>query len=468
MKTIKHLSLLISLFLFQHCNSGNRNGISKDVNPDIRTLTIHSNVLDEDREISIYIPPRYNSKKIKYPVIYVFDGESLFLSTVAAVDFMNYSYHFPLIPESIVVGIKNTDRMRDMPRPQEIKNNNGASTFLNFLSGEVVPFLTKNYAVNGLNILIGHSQGGLFVTYAGLQKPDLYQVILALDAPMQLNPSLQTEYAQLLSGCKLHYFSGETMLGWGNAFPGVKCPGMMQMKLENETHESMAYKGIYEGLKFLFKDHVPLQKDLSLKALKEYYGRLSKIYGHEYFIPAGFLLHSATEKISTSDKQGAIELLEYYKRIYGADKSLSELMPKAMAITRSPEIKVNYYLNHPPADQAALQPFFGQWKGVLKADKNAPGSIDVGIDWEIKKEGVNYVKVDRVMKQFDIRSEFLFVSEKNELIWGRKHAGGGIYLSISQLSRDRNEITGYEQIFGYEFPKEIAPYRAEFKFKKVK
>jgi predicted alpha/beta superfamily hydrolase len=52
---------------------------------DAFTITLNSSVLKEPRKIMVYVPKQSNVKKQSYPVIYVFDAESLFTCTVGAV-----------------------------------------------------------------------------------------------------------------------------------------------------------------------------------------------------------------------------------------------------------------------------------------------------------------------------------------------------------------------------------------------
>ncbi len=467
MKKLRQLLLICFGLFLQECVAGPLGDTVPEDLPVFQTSKLHSKILGEDREIIVCLPRTYQQSKIKYPVVYVFDGESLFLSTVAAVDFMNNSNHFPLMPEAIIVGIKNTNRMRDMPRPQEMIGSKGASNFLSFLTSEVVPYIEGKFRTNKLNVLVGHSQGGLFVTYAGIQQPDLFPVVLSLDAPMQVNPQLERDYGNALASCKIRYFSAETAFGWGDSFAALKCDKANQIRIENESHESMAYKGIYEGFKYLFRDHLSTQKDFSLKAIVDYYERQSASFGHDYAVPAGMLLHAAVEKINTSDKQAATEILEYYNRLYGADQNYQALTSRVLTIKSAPDKKLDFYLNHPKPTPEMLRPFQGRWAGVLKGDPSTSGSMDVHVTWEIKSEKGEYVRVERVMDQFDVRSSFLFVTEENKLVWGRKHDGGGVYLSTAELSADGKFLSGHEEIIGYEFPKGVAPYRAEFSFKKA-
>ena len=160
--------------------------------------SIHSEVLNESREIYIQLPDNYNPKtNKKYPVAYILDGE-MFLPTVSNVhDF--YSGGF--FPEMVLVGISNSkNRTRDlttskiktkygMPFNQE---NGEAENFLKFIGKELIPFIESKYAVTNYRTLIGHSYGGLFTIYTLINSPKLFANYLAID------PSLDWDNQKLL------------------------------------------------------------------------------------------------------------------------------------------------------------------------------------------------------------------------------------------------------------------------------
>lgn len=436
--------------------------------PGVDTITLHSGILKEDRTLYIYTPPSAKTSRhdLKYPVLFLFDAETLFLPLAGAVNFMNHGSSLPQIPECFIVGIPNTNRSRDMPVPQEIKLTNGAENFYQFLASELLPYMNGHYDVSGLNVLIGHSQGGLFVTYSALKNPAIFPFILALDAPIDVNPIVQKDFEQQMYGsCKLRYFSAERLFGWSKDFPVKEsCLVFSRHIIEDETHETMPYKGMYEGLKFLFKEYLPVQKDLSLPALKMYYQGLAEKYNCKYDIPSAVLLNSAREKIGASKKNEAIAILLYHDELYGTGRRTKDLLAKANAISREPDARIDNYLNAPSPAEEVIKPFLGKWAGTVFT----PGGSDMSIRWEIKNVNGRYTMVSRINDDFNSSSDFLLVPGKNELIFGRKHNGGGIYLSEGKLSGDGSILAGTEDLIGFDFPKDFPAFQKnKFEFKKV-
>jgi predicted alpha/beta superfamily hydrolase len=132
---------------------------------------IHSKVLGEDRALLVRLPDDYAKSDKKYPVLYKLDGEKgSFLQAFSAA-----YYLFDMTgkaPDSIIIGIENTDRNRDMGPEQ------GADNFIQFISAELIPFIEKNYRTNGFRILCGQSYSSLFALYSFLKNPALFDAYI--------------------------------------------------------------------------------------------------------------------------------------------------------------------------------------------------------------------------------------------------------------------------------------------------
>ncbi|MEK6283130.1 MAG: alpha/beta hydrolase-fold protein [Acidobacteriota bacterium] len=154
--------------------------------PSFATFTIKSAVLGEDRPILVRTPVGYEASKVGYPVLYMTDGNAHMTHTAGSVEFLARNGR---MSEAIVVGIPNTDRMRDLSptRPKtagatgapDFPTAGGADNFLKFIETELIPEIGKRYRVTPYRILAGHSLGGLFAVHAMLTKPDLFQAYIA-------------------------------------------------------------------------------------------------------------------------------------------------------------------------------------------------------------------------------------------------------------------------------------------------
>lgn len=146
-------------------------GYSQDLNIKIGVKdSVQSKILNEKRQLIVNLPKDYNTSNNTYPILYILDGnEAAILEAITVT--------FKLGSEMIIVAIPNTDRDRDMmplSTPTYPVTNPGAENFLSFIANELIPYIEKNYHSNGKSTIRGKSLSGLFVMYAFLEKPELF------------------------------------------------------------------------------------------------------------------------------------------------------------------------------------------------------------------------------------------------------------------------------------------------------
>ena len=151
--------------------------------------TIHSNILDEEREYWISLPESYsnieNSYK-EYPILIVLDGNAHFKSISGMLDYMSSGYNGNTrVPEMIVVAIQNVNRRRDFTPDKVVtvreNDTGGGENFLSFLEDELIPELDQKYRTIPYRILFGHSLGGLLATHAYMKEETLFNAFIAVD-----------------------------------------------------------------------------------------------------------------------------------------------------------------------------------------------------------------------------------------------------------------------------------------------
>jgi predicted alpha/beta superfamily hydrolase len=147
-------------------------GYTQDVNFKIGVKdSIQSIILNENRKLVVSLPKNYEATNKSYPVLYLLDGEEAVI--LNSINVTNY-----LRAEMIIVAIPNTDRDRDMmplSTPTYKVQNPGAEHFLSFIEKELIPHVEKSYRSNGQRTILGASLSGLFVMYAFLEKPELFE-----------------------------------------------------------------------------------------------------------------------------------------------------------------------------------------------------------------------------------------------------------------------------------------------------
>ena len=166
-----------------------------------KTIKIKSQLLNETRNLNIYLPVNYSNDSLKtYPVIYLLDGskDEDFIHISGIVQFGSFSW-INMIPESIVVGIGNVDRKRDFTYPsqnkldqKEFPTSGKSEKFISFLEKELQPFINSEFRSTKLKTIIGQSLGGLLATEILFKKPELF------DNYVIVSPSLWWDDEKLL------------------------------------------------------------------------------------------------------------------------------------------------------------------------------------------------------------------------------------------------------------------------------
>jgi predicted alpha/beta superfamily hydrolase len=150
----------------------------------------HSDILGNDRDITIYLPPGYNDHEdVRYPVLYMHDGQNLFEPERAFIP----GQHWRLREAAdemiggrtarpmIIVGIDNTGSSRIdeyTPTHDAARHGGGkADDYGRMIIEELKPiidarYLTLNDAPN--TALGGSSLGGLATLHLGLTHPDVF------------------------------------------------------------------------------------------------------------------------------------------------------------------------------------------------------------------------------------------------------------------------------------------------------
>ncbi|MCL6220327.1 alpha/beta hydrolase-fold protein [Zunongwangia pacifica] len=303
------LSLILSNYL-----SFSQNDISIG-----KSEILHSDILNEDRQLEIHLPKNYNNSDKEYPVMYLLDSYYNFTHTVGVTEFL---YLNRLIPEMIIVGVRNTHRNRDLTtdssqlsKEQQARmgTTGGADHFISFFKQELIPHIEKKYKAAPYRIIVGHSLGGLFNVYTFFKEPNLFNAYLTispslwypnsliseqLEKGFTINPENHTSFYMTLATENSGTMRGNT-LKLSGTFENYKIThedSNLRFKyqpMQEESHGSTNLPSLYKGLKFIFEPtlyEVPKSKEEILalggaleviEKTKEYYKQLSQNYGFE-------------------------------------------------------------------------------------------------------------------------------------------------------------------------------------------
>lgn len=263
-------------------------------------ITIQSKTLNEDRVMLVYTPDGYEGSDTKYPVVYVLDGKWHFHHATGIVQFLSSR---GLMPPTIVVAIVNVDRNRDFT-PTQIEKapaSGGAEKFMTFITDELMPYVNKNYRTNPYEILVGHSLGGTFATYALLNNPEVFDAYIAIspylmydnnmllaktktDLRASYNPD-QTFYMTL--GDEPKYT--ESVESFAKMLKSSSPEGLefSYTHMTKEDHTTIPHLSIYNGLEAIYGDWKLPKETMKegLASIDQHYDQLSKKYGYKVMAP---------------------------------------------------------------------------------------------------------------------------------------------------------------------------------------
>ena len=151
---------------------------------------LRSDILDQTRNITVYLPWSYEASDKSYPVLYLVDGG-------AAQDFHPISGLASLasltgmMREFIVVGVETVNRRYELTTPSTGKRdlevadpNGGAADFRRYMIEEVRPAVNAAFRTSDETAVIGESAAGFFIANTFLNAPDSFDHYISVSPSM--------------------------------------------------------------------------------------------------------------------------------------------------------------------------------------------------------------------------------------------------------------------------------------------
>lgn len=372
--------------------------------------TIHSKILNQDRELVIYIPESAkdsNRKREKYPVVYLLDGDYSFVPFIGMLKTYSEMNDTKILPEMIVVGIPNIDfdsRLKDFSptKGDDPEQYGGGEKFLSFIKNELFPYIEKEYSGSENRTIIGHSFGGLVVMNALTNHSEMFTNYLMIDGSLYFdnelflkNPDYSLKAKDLKDknlyigiantatyGSNLESIKNDTIranryvrhsLDLVNQIEGLDTDLNMKWKYyENDTHGSSAFLSQLDGFRFFyswfeFKDeHKYRGKSYIPKTDSNHFANLTKAHFKNVSLKMGYTFYPQQEWVSSN----ASMLLNYHK-----------LPNQAL---ENYELNIKYYPNNPKVYED-LADFYASQKDTTNAILNYKKALQLD-DTAIIKE----------------------------------------------------------------------------------
>lgn len=301
-------------------------------NPPV-AITIDSKILGEKRNVLVRTPASYATSTRTYPVLYLTDGDRQIDHLAAVADFLVREGR---MPETILVGITNTDRTRDLTPTNiatfggqfNVPTSGGANRFLDFIAQELIPHIEKDYRTQRYRVFAGHSFGGLFAMHAAFTRPKLFNAVIAVSPT--LNWDNRYVYRQAVEWAKSGSAEPRTLVfSVGNegaeldrefdalqAFLRTSAPKNLAWKairLPDEDHGSSVLPTHYEGLRKVFEPfRFPIRQEDDPKTLyaraRDHFAKASALVGYEVPIPEATTNLIGYRLLQSGDVPGAIDV----------------------------------------------------------------------------------------------------------------------------------------------------------------
>lgn len=317
---MRKLSILIILSIFSNLSYGQN---EKDIIIGKR-FTIKSEILNSDREISVYLPNSYyDNNYINYPVLYLLDGRKFFNSFSGVITQLS-SDASPQIPEMIVIGITSQNRVKDSSptnsligytkeKEKGLEVSGGADDFLEFIQKELIPFVEKNYRTNSYRTFVGYSFTGLPVLQALFSIPETFNSYLVIDFSAWWDNEIMIQrfkkFSKEYKESKRDIFFTTVDRVSNNVYPEAYNAGWnfiqefeqntpsnitfdyKKYKYKEENHHSMPLISFIDGMKYIFRGHMINYDEMytNPKLIKTKFTKLSQRLGYNVYLPEGII-----------------------------------------------------------------------------------------------------------------------------------------------------------------------------------
>lgn len=221
---------------------------------------INSQILNESRQIQVFLPDGYEASEDDYPVLYLLDGQQYFNYGVSlGKNFQEFS----LTPKFIIVGITTLS-------PQRYTYFDGEKgKFIDFMVNELLPFVDNNYRTNTDRMIFGWQYAGSLALHIMIDHPTLFNGYF-IASPFPIGQKVN-DLNKISSLDKTLYFGvspdeyevnkGTNKLDSLLSSQHIEGLTWSYLQFDMEEHRSTGFPTLYHSLRNYFKYYPQLQVD---------------------------------------------------------------------------------------------------------------------------------------------------------------------------------------------------------------
>jgi hypothetical protein len=317
------------------------------------SFTIHSAALGQDRRIRVHLPSGYATGSSHYPVLFVLDGEQLFVQLAGVSEALPWAFRAPPL---IVVAIDNVQRTKDMATawtsaaPKGMYESSapragGADAFLAFIQRELIPEVDRRYRTTNFRILFGHSLAGLFALHAFVHAPGLFTATIASSPTAFWNGDEVIDRMAALLGSAIPPHGYLSVTAASKEFDDTpravaKIGELLRLRapqslhwtvhtIPDADHGTALLAAAQRGLEFTFSGwRLPSYVfDQGLDAVEAYYADRSAEYGMPVPVPEGELSALVGR---ASDVRAAVRVARRYAALYPSSVNAAVALAEAL------------------------------------------------------------------------------------------------------------------------------------------
>jgi uncharacterized protein len=364
-------------------------------------LTLRSRVLGEERVLAVVTPASYAGSLERYPVLYLTDGDAQIGHARATVEFLARN---GLMPETVLVGILNTSRTRDLTPTRgtdaertEFPTAGGGERFLDFIQQELIPAIDARYRTVPARLYAGHSFGGLLGVHALLTRPGLFRAVIAASPSLGWDDGLVAREARALQGgepsapAALFVALGgkeaspvvlEDYQDFSKAMHGVPWPRFdwsWQM-LPDEDHGSVVLTAYYRGLRHIFAGwRMPPEEQHggappALQTVRAHYQGLSERWGYAIPPPESVVNFLGYVALRREAQPEAIELFRFNVAAHPESANVYDSLGEALERNAQPSAARESYRKAVEAAEVNGDPLLPTLRAHLQHLEQRSGS----------------------------------------------------------------------------------------------